>query len=50
MGWKKYSKKEKLGVIIAVVGALLLLGLFFWLTKPFSEIDKMTGIYRYKVY
>ena len=50
MGWKRYTKKEKLGVTIAVVGALILLGLLFWLTNPFSEIDKMAGIYKYTVY
>ena len=48
----KISRKQILIYVIIVVGTLILLGLLFWIFKPFSEIEDMNGIYvyHYKVY
>ena len=46
----KIKPRQVLIYAIIIVGTLILLGLFFWIFKPFGNIDKTYGYYRYVVY
>ena len=47
----KIKPRQVLIYAIIIVGTLILLGLFFWIFKPFGgDINKSYGYYRYVVY
>ncbi len=47
----KITPKQFLIYAVVVIGSLILLGILFWIFKPFSYIDSTAGtMYRYTVY